>query len=109
MSNVIHVKFPKKSKRQLPRQRVFLLGYYYSGSPLCQSLEKLWLKRKPNNYWVLQQKLHGRVVEFEEYHGNDLLEALERIPFANVVTIDDLLEMGWFHTGHIKAFPIRSM
>lgn len=105
MTNVINVKFPKIINRKIPKRRVFFLGYYYAGPPLCQSLEKLWLKRKPNNYWVLQQKIDGRVFECEKYHGNDLLEALERIPFADVVTIDDLLGMGWFHKGHIKAFP----
>ena len=94
MSNVIYVKFPKKLKRKLPRQRVFYLGQYYVGPPLCQSLEKLWLKRKPNNRWVFQQKCYGRVYEWEEYDGDDLLDVLEGIPMAEEVTVDDLLEMG---------------
>ena len=101
MSNVIHVKFPKKSKRKLPRQRVFYLGQYYAGPPLCQSLEKMWLKRKPNNRWVFQQRCYGRVYEWEEYDGDDLLDVLEGIPLADEVTIDDLLEMGWYHCGEI--------
>ena len=101
MSNVIHVKFPKKSKRKLPRQRVFYLGQYYAGPPLCQSLEKLWLKRKPNNRWVFQQKMYGRVYEQEEYEGDDLLEAIEGIPFEDEVTFDDLRAMGWYHCGHV--------
>ena len=102
MNNVIHVKFPKKSKRTLPRQRVFYLGQYYAGPPLCQSLEKLWLKRKPNNRWVFQQKMYGRVYECEEYEGDDLLAAIDNIPFADEVTVTDLLEMGWYHSGEIK-------
>ena len=101
MSNVIHVKFSKQSKRKLPRQRVFYIGHYYAGPPLCQSLEKLWLKRKPNNRWVFQQKYYGRVYEWEECAGDDLLNVLEGIPFADEVTIDDLLEMGWYHCGEI--------
>ena len=101
MSSVIHVKFPKKSKRMLPRQRVFYLGQYYAGPPLCQSLEKLWLKRKPNNRWVFQQKIYGRVYEQEEYHGDDLLTALEAIPLVDEVTPDDLVEMGWYHRGDV--------
>jgi len=101
MSNVIHVKFPKKSKRKLPRQRVFFLGYYYAGPPLCQSLEKLWLKRKPDNRWVFQQKMYGRVYECEEYDGDDLLAALEGIPLAEEVSVDDLLKMGWYHQGEV--------
>ena len=101
MSNVIQVKFPKKSKRKLPRQRVFYLGEYYAGPPLCQSVEKLWLKRKPNNRWVFQQKCHGRVYEWEEYDGDDLLDVLESIPMAEEVTIDGLFEMGWYHKGQI--------
>ena len=101
MNNVIHVKFPKKSKRKLPRKRVFYLGEYYAGPPLYQSLEKLWLKRKPNNRWVFQQKHYGRVYECEEYDGDDLLDVLEGIPMAEEVTIDDLVEMGWYHNGNI--------
>ena len=101
MSNVINIKFPKKSKRTLPKQRVFYLGYYYAGPPLCQSLEKLWLKRKPNNRWVFQQKMYGRVYECEEYDGDDLLAALEGIPLAEDVSFDDLLKMGWYHQGEV--------
>ena len=101
MSNVINVKFPKKSKRKMPRQRVFYLGEYYAGPPLCQSLEKLWLKRKPNNRWVFQQKCYGRVYECEEYDGDDLLDVLAGIPMAEEITIDDLLEMGWYHRGEV--------
>ena len=107
MCNVIHVKFPKKSKRKLPRQRVFFLGYYYSGPPLCQSLEKLWLKRKQNNRWVFQQRLYGRVFELEEYDGDDLLTALDGIPLANDVSIEDLLKMGWHHSGDVTRLPIK--
>ena len=101
MNNVINVKFPKKSKQKLPRQRVFYRGEYYAGPTLCQSLEKLWLKRKPNNRWVFQQNYYGRVYEWEEHDGDDLLSALETIPFVDEVTIDDLLEMGWYHCGEI--------
>lgn len=106
MSNVIHVKFPKKSKRKLPRQRVFYLGQYYAGPPLCQSLEKLWLKRKPNNRWVFQQKIYGRVYELEEYNGDDLVDAMERIPMAEKVTVNDLVEMGWYHEGTVLHFEV---
>ena len=73
MNNVIYVEFPKQSKRKLPRKRVFYLGQYYAGPPLCQSLEHLWLKRKPDNRWVFQQKTYGIVFEYEECHGDDLL------------------------------------
>ena len=101
MSNVIYTTFPKKSKRVFPRRRVFYLGQYYSGPPLCQSLEKLWIKRKPNNRWVFQEKIYGRVYEQQEYDGDDLLEVIESIPFADEVSVDDLLEMGWYHRGEI--------
>lgn len=101
MSNVIHVEFPQKPKRKLPRQRVFYLGQYYAGPPLCQSLEELWLKRKPNNRWVIQQKIYGRVYELEEYAGDDLLNVLESIPLVDEVSIDDLMGMGWYHQGDI--------
>ena len=107
MSNVIRVNFTKKLTRQLPQQRVFYLGVYYAGPPLSQSLEKLWLKRKPNNRWVLQQKIYGRVYEYEECDGNDLLNVLERIPLADEITIDDLLDMGWYHRGEIVPFLLE--
>ena len=107
MSSVICVDFPKNSKRKLPKQRVFYLGVYYAGAPLCQSLEKLWLKRKPNNRWVLQQKIYGRVYVYEECDGNELLNVLEGIPFADEINIDDLLEMGWYHRGEILPFSLN--
>ena len=94
MNNVIYVKFPNQSKRKLPRQRVFYIGQYYAGPPLCQSLEKLWLKRKPNNRWVFQQKYYGRVCEWEEYDGDDLLDVwraflwLMRLPLMTCLEWD---------------------
>ncbi len=104
MNNVIHVEFPKQSKRKLPRKRVFYLGQYYAGPPLCQSLEHLWLKRKPDNRWVFQQKIYGIVFEYEEYDGDDLLAALDNIPLVDEVTMDDLLEMGWRHQGEVIQY-----
>lgn len=71
MSNVIKVNFPKKSTRKYPRQRVFYIGQYYCGPPLCQSLQELWLKRKPNNRWVFLEYHYGRAYEQEEYDGDD--------------------------------------
>lgn len=109
MTNVIHVKFLKQSQRKLPRQRVFYIGEYYAGPPLCQSLEKLWLKRKPNNRWVFQQKCYGRVYEWEEYDGDDLLDAFEDIPMVDEVTIDDLLKMGWYHRGEVIKLEIDKL
>jgi hypothetical protein len=104
MNNVIYVEFPKQSKRKLPRKKVFYLGQYYAGPPLCQSLEHLWLKRKPDNRWVFQQKIYGIVFEYEEYDGDDLLAALDNIPLVDEVTMDDLLEMGWRHQGEVIQY-----
>ena len=109
MNNVIYVKFPKKYKRKLPRQRVFYLGQYYVGPPLCQSLEKLWIKRKPNNSWIFQERVNGRVYQCEEYEGDDLLNALEGIPFVDEVTIDDLLSMGWYHRNAVINFNLAKL
>ena len=104
MNNVIYVEFHKQAKRKLPRKRVFYLGQYYAGPPLCQSLEHLWLKRKPDNRWVFQQKIYGIVFEYEEYDGDDLLAALDNIPLVDEVTMDDLLEMGWRHQGEVIQY-----
>ena len=104
MNNVIHVKFPKQSQRKLPRQRVFYIGEYYAGPPLCQSLEKLWLKRKPNNRWVFQQKCYGRVYEWEEYDGDDLLAAIGSISLVDSITTQDLVKMGGVHCGEVLSF-----
>ena len=104
MNNVIYVKFPKQSQRKLPRQRVFYLGEYYAGPPLCQSLEKLWLKRKPNNRWVFQQKCYGRIYELEEYDGDDLLAAIGSISLVDSITTQDLVKMGWVHCGEVINF-----
>ena len=46
----------------------------------------------------------GRVYDWEEYDGDDLITALESIPLADEVTIDDLLEMGWYHSGEIISY-----
>ena len=42
---------PFKYEEALPRQRIFYLGIVYTGSPLCQDLTDLYLKRhgKKNN------------------------------------------------------------
>ena len=101
MSNVIKVNFPKKSTRKYPRQRVFYIGQYYCGPPLCQSLQKLWLKRKPNNRWVFLEYHYGRAYEQEECDGDDLPNVLDNIPMVDEVTIDDLLQMGWYHRGEV--------
>ena len=45
--------------------------------------------------------MYGRVYEQEEYEGDDLLEAIEGIPFEDEVTVDDLRAMGWYHCGHV--------
>ena len=68
------------------------------------SLEKLWIKRKPDNRWVFLQYHCGKAYELEEYDGDDLLTALECVPLADEVTIDGLLEMGWYHSGEIIKF-----
>ena len=70
-------------------------------------LEKLWLKRRPNNRWALQQKIYGRVYEYEECDGNELLNLLEGLPFTDEINIDDLLEMGWYHRGEILLFSFN--
>ena len=105
MTNVIHVNFPKKIRTPYPRKRVFYLGQYYTGPPLCQSLENLWLKRKSNNRWVLQQKVHGRVYEYEECHSDDLIDVVNSIPLVDEVSVDELLQMGWSHRGQVEYFP----
>ena len=103
MNNVVNVNFSLNKKTQKPpRQRVFYLGQYYAGPPLCQSLEKLWIKRKPNNMWVFQSYQRGRVFEQEEeYSANDLLDALNGIPFVDEILTEDLKDMGWYNTGEI--------
>ena len=55
----------------------------------------------PDNRWVFQQKMYGRFYECEEYDGDDLLAAIEGIPLAEEVSVDDLLEMGWYHQGEV--------
>ena len=37
----------------------------------------------------------------EEHDGDDLLTALDGMPLVDEVTIDDLLEMGWYHRGQV--------
>lgn len=53
---------------------------------------------------VFQQKYYGRVYEWEEYDGDDLLDVLEGIPMAEEVTVDDLREIGWYHSGEIISY-----
>ena len=110
MNNIIQVSFPKnKLVCEKSRKRVFYLGVYYCGPALCQSLEKLWIKRKPNNRWVLQQYHYGRVFEWEECSGEELPAVLDTIPFADEITIDDLLKMGWCHQGEVVDFPKKTI
>jgi len=43
----------------------------------------------------------GKAHELDEYNGDDLLAVLECVPLADEVTIDDLLEMGWYHSSEV--------
>lgn len=104
MDNVLYVKFPKKSKPKYSRQRVFYIGQYICGPPLGQSLQKLWLKRKPNNRWVFLEYHNGKADYQGEYAGNDLPEILQSIPLENEITIHDLLKIGWRHSGEVVNF-----
>ena len=101
MNNVFHVNFPKKPEPKHSRQRVFYIGEYTCGPLMGQSLQKLWLKRKPNNRWVFLEYHNGKADYQEEYAGNDLPEILQSIPLENEITIHDLLKIGWRHSGEV--------
>ena len=45
--------------------------------------------------------MYARVYECERYDGDDLLTALNGIPLAVEVTIDDLIEIGWYHRNEV--------
>lgn len=45
--------------------------------------------------------MYARVYECERYDGADLLTALKGIPLAVEVTIDDLIEIGWYHRNEV--------
>tara|TARA_B100001093_G_C26438958_1_gene847234 strand:- start:287 stop:427 length:141 start_codon:yes stop_codon:yes gene_type:complete len=40
----------------------------------------------------------------EEYDGDDLFAVLEAISFVDEVSVDDLLEMGWYQSGEVMVF-----
>ena len=100
--------FQKTNQSVKDQEKIFLSRGLLLWSALCQSLEKLWIKRKPNNRWVLQQYHYGRVFEQEECSGEDLPAVLDAIPFADEITIDDLLKMGWYHQGEVVNFPEKT-
>ena len=101
MSNIVPVKFPKKSKYPKPRARVFFLSYYYTGPTLCQDIGGAYLKRKPNNIWTLQSYYQGRVVELDECEADDMTSMLGRWLFVEEIDMEKLRNIGWRHSGEI--------
>ena len=102
------VQFPNKVKKipPLPRQRVFYLGYRYVGPFLCQEGQNLYLKRKgkKNNSRKWAMITYGKYDEYDnrehsielaECDENDLPQMLTKFDMGNVVTFDELKEMGW--------------
>ena len=101
MTNMIYIEFPKQFAKKLPLKRVLYLGQYYCGPALSQSLEKLWLKRKPSNRWVFQAYEKGRVLEIDECDGDTLIETLSHYPFVDEIDLEDLRDFGWLQTAEI--------
>ena len=114
MTNVISLPIPEKSPQKLPRQRVFYIGFHYVGSPLCQEIQKLYLKRRGirngTRWWsIITYARHidyGSQVyslELDECKEDELLDLLEQLQIEECVTLDELRNMGWRGSGGYSA------
>ena len=106
MNNILV--FPQKEKlpKPLPRQRVFYLGYRYSGPPLCQDLQHVYLKRNGlvngKRKWSLityakydewDRREHS--IELVNCEENDLPDILNEWDMSNNINFEELRSMGW--------------
>ena len=102
------IQFPirEKSPKQLPRQRIFYLGQVNKGPFSVWDLHDLYLKRKGkiNNIRKWSIITYGKHFEWDtreysltldECEEKDLLEMLARWDMDEMVTFDELKEMGW--------------
>jgi len=114
MTNVISLPIPEKSPQKLPRQRVFYIGFHYVGPPLCQEIQKLYLKRRGirngTRWWsIITYARHidyGSQVyslELDECKEDELLDLLEQLRIEECVTLDELRNMGWRGSGGYSA------
>ena len=114
MTNVISLPISQKSPQKLPRQRVFYIGFHYVGPPLCQEIQKLYLKRRGirngTRWWsIITYARHidyGSQVyslELDECKEDELLDLLEQLQIEECVTLDELRYMGWRGSGGYSA------
>lgn len=106
MNNVIKLKFPKKTKKPLPRKRVFYIGYRYVGPMFCQDVQHLYLKRKGKRngtrYWAIiiyvkfdECSAREHSFEIDECKEYELPEVLYSLQMEDEIDLNDLREMGW--------------
>ena len=106
------IKFPRnictplKYEKPLPRQRVFYLGFVYTGPTLCQDVTDLYLKRhrKVNGIRKWSLITYGKYDEFDKRkysieldccNEDDVPDMLCQFNIGNHITFNDLRLFGW--------------
>ena len=97
---------PLKYEDPSPRQRVFYLGVVYTGSPLCQDVTELYLKRhgkiNGERKWSLitydkhdEFDKRNSSIELDTCEEDDVPDMLYQFYIGNHITFDDLRKFGW--------------
>ena len=97
MSNVVTFRRGKRIPfhRQKPRQRVFCLGYRYTGGECCQSIQHVYLKRHKHDQWSFVDYSEGYSCEFDWCDGSELLDRLSEMHLEDPPSEYDLYKMSW--------------
>ena len=97
---------PVKYEKPLPKQRVFYLGFVYTGPQLCQDVMNLYLKRHGKKNGVRKWSL----ITYGKYDENDKRKYSIEINFCDEddvpymlrehsigedIKLDDLRSFGW--------------
>ena len=118
MTNVISFPLKPRGPIQLPKQRIFYIGFRYVGPMFCQDVQQLYLKRKGlkngkrcwavityEKYDECDKRTHS--IELGECSENELPNMLKEYDVSEDVSVEDLREMGWqgppSHSATIKS------
>ena len=100
------LRVPVKYEKPLPKQRVFYLGFVYTGPQLCQDVMNLYLKRHGKKNGVRKWSL----ITYGKYDENDKRKYSIEINFCDEddvpymlrehnigedIKLDDLRSFGW--------------
>lgn len=113
MSKILYLPKNKKSFPNLPKKRIFFIGYRYVGPMFCQDVQNLYLKRKGikngMRYWAIityakydEYCSREYSIELDECKEDGVIEMINNLDIEYFPSIYDLRNMGWRGQIHNK-------